>query len=250
MRVVEAFVHSGGNAILRTADGNVISSGVGSGSSGYGASNSAFMGSFITVGSRGQVWVSSASSSSVTVKSRSAVRAVVGSGGKVFIGGSSGRSYYTPLGGGHVSGSSVSVRIITTTYRSSSGGKVLISSSGGGSALGSSVSGGASSSNSGGASGGSSGAGGASGSASGGSSGAGGTSDGSVVVVGGSGGASGGAAGSGVIVTGASVLGSSGSVGTDGVIRSYGSGLAGWTLQGASANDAKEIEVIGDFGGE
>lgn len=190
---------------MRTADGNIISSGLGSGLTSSSYSNEAFMGSLITVGSSGQVWVSSASSAHVKVKSPQGIRAVRGHSGKVYIAGT-GQS--TQIGGG-----SVNLKVIRTSYSSS--GKVRISSvkvSGG--------SGGA------GVSGGSGGAGGASG---------------------GSGSASG---GSGGIVTGTTVLGSAASMSANGAIKRYGSGITEWTIQGATANNAQEVEVIGDFGGE
>ena len=245
MRVVEAFVNSGGNAILRTADGNIISSGVGSGFTGYGSSSAAFVGSMITVGSRGQVYVSSTASASVKMESLYGVRGITGSRGRVYIG-SAFKGYYTPIGGG-----SVNVRVIKTSYSSSSG-KVVISSSGvsGGAYSGSGGAGG--SSGAGGASGGAGGAGGASGgsggsgSASGGAGGAGGASGGSGV----SGVPSGGSVGVGGIVTGANVLGSAASMGANGAISRYGTGFGTWTIQGATTDGAKEVEVIGDFGGE
>ena len=224
MRVVEAFVKSGGNAILRTADGNIISSGLGSGLTSFSSSNEAFMGSMITVGSSGQVSVTSASSAFVKVKSQQGMRAVVSSRGskRIYIGGT---GHGTQLGGG-----STRLKVIRTSYSSS--GKVIISSVG--------VSGG--SGGAGGVSGGSGGTGGASG----GSGGAGGASGGSGSASGG-GGASG---GSGGIVTGATVLGSAASMGADGAVKSYGSGINGWTLLGATTNNAQEVKVIGDFGGE
>ena len=114
--MVEAFVNSGGNAILRTADGNVISSGVGSsfgGYSSYGSSGAAFMGNTITVTSQGGVVVSS---SKVTVKTLSGMRAVASSS-NVFIGGVSMR-YFTPIGGG-----ARYTKIVSTRYSS---GKVVI----------------------------------------------------------------------------------------------------------------------------
>ena len=191
---------------MRTADGNIISSGLGSGLTSYSYSNVAFMGSLITVGSSGQVWVSSASSAHVKVKSPQGIRAVRGHSGKVYVAGT-GQS--TQIGGG-----SVNLKVIRTSYSSS--GKVRISSV--------KVSGG--SRGAGGASGGSVGAGGASG---------------------GSGSASG---GSGGIVTGTTVLGSAASMGANGAIKRYGSGITEWTIQGTTTNNAQEVEVIGDFGGE
>ena len=188
---------------MRTADGNIISSGLGSGLTSYSYSNVAFMGSLITVGSSGQVWVSSASSASVKVKSLRGMRAVSGYSGKVYIAGT-GQS--TQIGGG-----SVNLKVIRTSYSSS--GKVRISSV--------KVSGGI----------------GGAGGASGGSGGAGGGGIASV--------------GSGGTVTGATVLGGAASMGANGAIKRYGSGITEWTIQGATTNNnAQDVEVIGDFGGE
>ena len=262
VRVVEAFVNSGGNAILRTADGNIISSGIGSGLAGYGSSsNSEFMGTDIIVGSRGQVYTYN---TFLKMSSFYGMRAVSSSRGTVFIG-SAGRSSistysqqsYTPIGasksGSFVSRSgSVSVRVIKTQY-SSSGKSVVISSTGGGTVVG--AAGGAAGGASGGAAGGASGgaAGGASGGAAGGAAGGGaagggaaggGASGGSGVVVGSSGGSGGGG-----IVTGATVLGGAASLNAYGQLTAYGQGMTGWTLMGATTG-AEEIEVIGDFGGE
>ena len=182
---------------MRTADGNIISSGLGSGLTSYSYSNVAFMGSLITVGSSGQVWVSSASSASVKVKSLQGMRAVSGYSGKVYIAGT-GQS--TLIGGG-----SVNLKVIRTSYSSS--GKVRISSV----------------------------------KVSGGSGGAGGASGGSGIA----------SVGSGGTVTGATVLGGAASMGANGAIKRYGSGITEWTIQGATTNNnAQDVEVIGDFGGE
>ena len=244
MRVVEAFVSSGGNAILRTADGNIISSGVGSGFGGFGTSNAAFAGSWITVGARGQVSVSSAAGASVSLAYPGGVRGLADSRGRVFIGRTGKQSYKQSYKQTVYSGSGVSVRVISTSY-SRSGKVVISSSSASGSAGGGGVSGGASG-GSGGVSGGSGGAsGGAGGGASGGASGGSGSGGSGV-----SGGASGGQAGTGGVVTGASVLGSAASMGTNGAIGTYGSGFGVWTLSGATANEPKEVQVIGDFGGK
>ena len=55
---MEAFVNSGGNAILRTADGTIIASGMGQDASSYFA-GAEFTGSQITVGAHGEVDVNS-----------------------------------------------------------------------------------------------------------------------------------------------------------------------------------------------
>lgn len=52
VRVVEAFVNSGGNAILRTSDGNIVSSGMGSSFTGVGT----YVSNMITVNDRGDVY--------------------------------------------------------------------------------------------------------------------------------------------------------------------------------------------------
>ena len=192
---------------MRTADGNIISSGLGSGLTSYSYSNVAFMGSLITVGSSGQVWVSSASSASVKVKSLQGMRAVSGYSGKVYIAGT-GQS--RQIGAG-----SVNLKVIRTSYSSS--GKVRISSV----------------------------------KVSGGSGGAGGASGGSVGADGASGGSGSASVGSGGSVTGATVLGGAASMGANGAIKRYGSGITEWTIQGATTNNnAQDVEVIGDFGGE
>ena len=233
VRVVEAFVNSGGNAILRTADGNIISSGVGAGLGGYGSSSSGVMGTNIVVGSSGQV----STYYSFLSMSRLRIRGVVGGavssvGGGIFIGRS--ERY-------------VNVRVIQSNMQTSSN-YVEISSAGGGTAVGTSVENGGSNggggadgggaSNGAGVDGGSdgTGVGGVSGDASGG---------GSVSGGGGVGVASGG----GVTVAG-SILGSAGSRDAYGKVTTYGSSLSSWTLGGATTDGTGDIEVIGDFGGK
>lgn len=242
---MEAFVNSGGNAILRTADGNIIASGIGSGLAGYGYSNSGFMGTSITVGSFGQVITRR---SLLKMFSRQGVRAVrggyVGRYGRIFVGraGTSrvslaSQGSYTTIGDDK---SRVNVRVITTKYSSSGKSVVVSTGDGSGAAGGASGTGGGSggASSSGGASGGTSVVGGAVGGSSGGSGAAsGGSSVSGGTVVGGT-------------VTGATVLGSSRTRNTKGELSTYGTGISTWTLQGATTEGSKEIEVIGDFGGE
>ena len=225
-------MNSGGNAILRTADGNIISSGIGSGLAGYGYSSSGFMGTSIIVGSAGQVITSR---SRLTMGSSTGVRAVAGgfsaSGySSIYVGsaGASGVSVtsqgsFTPIG---VDKRGVSVRMIPTKY--SSGGKSVVIST---------------SRTSGGSSGGKVAGGGTSGTgeASGGTGGSGVDGSGS--------GVSGGTVVGGT-VTGATVLGSASSLNANGELSTYGTGITMWTLQGATTEGSKQIEVIGDFGGE
>lgn len=240
VRVVEAFVNSGGNAILRTADGNIISSGIGSGLAGYSSSDADLMGTMITVGRAGQVRLSS---SYMKLYSSFGMRAVVGSSGRVFVGRTATtstrtiiKSYsyasYTPIG--VKSGGKVNVRVIPTNYNPS-GGSIVVSSTKGGSAVGSSSGSGSA--------GGGSGASGGGGSASG---------EGGVVVGGSGGVVGGGSVGRGIggqYVTGATVLGGASSADAYGQVNAYGTSLVGWTLLGATPDGAKEVEVIGDFGG-
>ena len=257
VRVVEAFVNSGGNAILRTADGNIISSGVGAGLGGYGSSSSGVMGTNIVVGSSGQV----STYYSFLSMSRLRIRGVVGGavssvGGGIFIGRS---DRY------------VNVRVIQSNMQTSSN-YVEISSAGGGTAVGTSVEnggsnggggadgGGASNGAGAGVDGGSDGTGGGGGAGvDGGSDGTGG-GGGGAGVGGVSGDASGGgsvsggggvgvASGGGVTVAG-STLGSAGSRDAYGKVTTYGSSLSSWTLGGATTDGTGDIEVIGDFGGK
>lgn len=196
---MEAFVNSGGNAVLRTAEGNIISSGMGSAYTGIGS----YMSNVITVNNFGGVDVSYGVSGAPhvqrTIKTKSSIFT-----------GSSGVITRISVSRDH------SVEFMNSrffTRKTKQKQKVIISSSGG------SVSGG-----SGGASGGSGGASGSGGS----------------VGVSGGGGAS----------VGGSILGSSASMDTKGNLRSYGSGFGTWTIAGAGPNEAGDVQVIGDFGGE
>ena len=246
---MEAFVNSGGNAILRTADGNLVSSGIGSGLSGY-SSSAEFMGTTITVGSSGQV---STNSFFHELPSLFGTRAVSSSFGSVVGGAGTTKISTSRLQSftriGVKSGGRVTVRVISTNY-GSSGSPVVISTTTGGSAVG--TSGGSGSAGGGGATGGGSaggGGGGGGGTSVGGGSG---SSGGGVVVGGGSSGVSGGS-GVGVtggVITGATILGGAASADSFGEIKAYGTTLTEWTLLGATTDGAKQIEVIGDFGGQ
>ena len=229
--MVEAFVNSGGNAILRTPDGNIISSGVGAGFMGYGSSSAGVMGTNIVVGSGGQVSTYSSFLGMSLLRTRGVVAGGVSrAGGRVFVGRS----------GGYVNVRLIQKSVVTSrTY-------VVISSTGGGTAVGSGVGAG------GGAGGGGAGAGDGGGGAAGGGAGGGGTGGGAggVGVGTGSGigvGSSGGASGSG---GGSTVLGSASSLSAYGELSAYGSGISSWTIGGATTDGTGEIEVIGDFGGE
>lgn len=212
---MEAFVNSGGNAILRTADGNIISSGVGAGLMGYGSSNAGVMGTNIVVGSRGQVYTSSAFLSMARLRIRGVASGGVSrGGGRVFIGQSE---------------RNVNVRVIQKSMQTS-GKYVVISSAGGGTAVGASGEGGVSVGGVGG-----NGASGGAGEVSGGA------SNGGV--------ASGGASG-GDVTGGNTVLGSASSLSAYGELSAYGSGISSWTIGGATTDGTGDIEVIGDFGGE
>lgn len=243
---MEAFVNSGGNAILRTADGNLVSSGIGSGLSGY-SSSAEFMGTTITVGSSGQV---STNSFFHELPSLFGTRAVSSSFGSVVGGAGTTKISTSRLQSftriGVKSGGRVTVRVISTNY-GSSGSPVVISTTTGGSAVG--TSGGSGSAGGGGATGGGSAGGGGGGTSVGGGSG---SSGGGVVVGGGSSGVSGGS-GVGVtggVITGATILGGAASADSFGEIKAYGTTLTEWTLLGATTDGAKQIEVIGDFGGQ
>lgn len=212
---MEAFVNSGGNAILRTADGNIISSGVGAGLMGYGSSNAGVMGTNIVVGSRGQVYTSSAFLSMARLRIRGVASGGVSrGGGRVFIGQSE---------------RNVNVRVIQKSMQTS-GKYVVISSAGGGTAVGASGEGGVS-------------VGGVGGN---------GASDGAGEVSGGAsnGGVASGGASGGDVTGGNTVLGSASSLSAYGELSAYGSGISSWTIGGATTDGTGDIEVIGDFGGE
>ena len=210
--MVEAFVNSGGNAILRTPDGNIISSGVGAGFMGYGSSSAGVMGTNIVVGSGGQVSTYSSFLGMSLLRTRGVVAGGVSrAGGRVFVGRS----------GGYVNVRLIQKSVVTSrTY-------VVISSTGGGTAVGSGVGAG----------------GGAGGGGTGGGAGGVGVGTGSGIGVGSSGGASGSGGGS-------TVLGSASSLSAYGELSAYGSGISSWTIGGATTDGTGEIEVIGDFGGE
>ena len=214
--MVEAFVNSGGNAILRTADGNIISSGVGAGLMGYGSSSAGVMGTNIVVGSRGQVSTYSSFLGMSLLRIRGvAAGGVSRSGGRVYVGRSEGY---------------VNVRVIKNSRQTSK--YVVISSAGGGTAVGSGTGGSGTSVEGGGnvVTGGTGGIG--AGGVTGGVTGSGSSGDAS-----GSGGAS-------------TVLGSTSSLSPYGKLSAYGSGISSWTIGGATTDGTGEIEVIGDFGGE
>ena len=218
---MEAFVNSGGNAILRTSDGNIISSGVGAGLMGYGSSNAGVMGTNIVVGSRGQVSTYSALLRMALLR----IRGVSGGGvsrggGRVFVGRSEGY---------------VNVRVIQKSIQTSRR-YVVISSSGGGTAVGTSGEGSVGGVGGNGAAGGNEASGGAGGGVA--SGGAGGS------------GVSGGAGGGVISGGGNTVLGSASSLSAYGELSAYGSGISAWTIGGATTDGAGDIEVIGDFGGE
>ncbi|KAJ7384989.1 beta-catenin binding [Desmophyllum pertusum] len=251
VRVVEAFVNSGGNAILRTADGNIISSGIGSGLAGYGSSsNSEFMGTDIIVGSRGQVYTYN---TFLKMSSFYGMRAVSSSRGTVFIGSAGRSSISTYSQQSYTPSVPVKAEALLVEAEASTGGGTVVGAAGGaaGGASGGAAggaSGGAAGGASGGAAGGAAGGGAAGGGAAGGGAAGGGAagggaSGGSGVVVGSSGGSGGGG-----IVTGATVLGGAASLNAYGQLTAYGQGMTGWTLMGATTG-AEEIEVIGDFGG-
>ena len=236
---MEAFVNSGGNAILRTSDGNIISSGVGAGLMGYGSSNAGVMGTNIVVGSRGQVSTYSAFLRMALLR----IRGVTGGGvsrggGRVFVGRSEGY---------------VNVRVIQKSIQTSRR-YVVISSSGGGTAVGTSGEGSVGGVGGNGAAGGNEASGGAGGGAASGGAGGNEASGGA-----GGGAASGGAGGSGVsggagggVISGGgnTILGSASSLSAYGELSAYGSGISAWTIGGATTDGAGDIEVIGDFGGE
>lgn len=214
VRVVEAFVNSGGNAVLRTADGNIISSGIGAGLGGYSSTSMGVMGTNIVVGSRGQVSTYSSFLKTSNLRVRGVASGAFSSaGGGVYIGRS--ERY-------------VNVRVIQKSMQTSSK-YVVISSAGGGTVVGASGGGGASGGAGGGGESGGAGVGGASGGASG----------GPVSGGGGAGGASDGG-----------LLDSAASRNQYGEVTAYGSGISSWTIGGATTDGPSEIEVIGDFGGE
>ena len=222
--MVEAFVNSGGNAILRTADGNIISSGVGAGLMGYASSSAGVMGTNIVVGSRGQVSTYSSFLRMSVLRIRGvAAGGVSRAGGRVYVGRSEGY---------------VNVRVIKNSIQTSK--YVVISSAGGGTAVGSGAKG------SGTSGGGNTVTGGAGGT---GGNGASGDVGGVGVVTGGvtGSGSSGDVSGSGGAST---VLGSTSSLSAYGKLSAYGSGISSWTIGGATTDGTGEIEVIGDFGGE
>jgi len=222
---VEAFVNSGGNAILRTADGNIISSGVGAGSVGFGSSSAGVMGTNIVVGSRGQVSTSSAFLRMAYLRMRGvAFGSVLGGSGRVFVGRSEGY---------------VNVRVIQNTIQTNRK-YVVIGAAGGGTAVGSSADSGVS------VGAGGAGGGAASGDAAG--NGASGGAGGGEVSVGGAG--NGAPGNNGGVSGGNTVLGSASSLGANGQLSSYGSGISSWTIGGATTDGSGIIEVIGDFGGE
>ena len=218
--MVEAFVNSGSNAILRTADGNIISSGVGAGLMGSGSSSAGVMGTNIVVGSRGQVSTYSSFLRMDHLRMRGvAAGGVSRAGGRVFVGRSEGY---------------VNVRLIQKSIHTRK--YVVISSTGGGTVVGS----------------GNGTAGGAGGGAAGGGAGGNGAGEGTGEVGVGTGRvpgvrSSGGASGSG---GGSTVLGSTSSLSAYGKLSAYGSGISSWTIGGATTDGTGEIEVIGDFGGE
>lgn len=107
IRIVEAWVKSGGNAILQAADGSVVSSGMGAGASGL-VSGSTFVGTMIQLGSSGEVRTQSVFSREKvtsyrvrTYKSFISRKIIVGRGGQV-------QSVVVQTSGGSVSGGSVS----------------------------------------------------------------------------------------------------------------------------------------------
>lgn len=75
VRVIEAIVQSGGNAILRTADGRVLSSGIGSSRSGT-SFGSGMASSLITVSSSGKLDVNDVVDSQAIFASGTGVRGV------------------------------------------------------------------------------------------------------------------------------------------------------------------------------
>lgn len=207
--MVEAFVNSGGNAVLRTAEGNIISSGLGSAYTGIGS----YMSNVITVNNLGGVDVS------YDVSGTPRVQRTIKTKTSVFTG-SSGVITRVSVSRGH-SVEFMNSRFFSRTTKQKQ--KVIISSSGG--------------------------------SVSGGSGGASGESGGGVGASGGSGGASGsggsvGVSGGGGVSVGGSILGSTASMDAKGNVRSYGSGFGTWTIAGAGPNEARDVQVIGDFGGQ
>ena len=186
---------------MRTSDGNIVSSGMGSSFTGVGT----YVSNMITVNDRGDVY-RSFGTSALGKKGYLRVQRTIMTSSGVVVYGQSGVITRKVSSGGR------SVEVLKSRILSSADkqkGKVMISSSASG--------------GSGGASGGSGG-----GDASG--------SDGSV---GGSGGSGGG------------ILRSAASKDAKGNVNAYGSGFATWTIVGAAGpNDAGEVEVIGDFGGE
>ena len=220
VRIVDAWVRSGGNAILRGADGSVVASGLGAGSAGT-LSGASFFGTMIQLGAFGQVHTSSYSTSEHV--SLSGVVAVSSS----YSISSSSSSSVTIIRGSSSAGSALgttgkwvrNVRIVTGSSAAGGG------ASGGGTVVGGSAGGGA----------------------------AGGGGTGAGAAGGGAGGAGGSASGTDAGGGGLSVgVGGSGAYGGSQGVRAYGEGIPMvGTATGASADGGSEtMHVFGDFAGE